>query len=474
MNRTEAWRSPDGQRWQSIGTAGEHTAARPVLDAAGFHPDPPAPNHGAPPDAILLLNGTADPPAYAADRFLKALAWLHARTPAHVPVRHPAVLAANLAPRFADLYAVTGYPGTGNVVLTRVLGKIEEHRAAQPAPDDHPAWQQAQRYAQHHAKLMHAAAQGLLAVAAAATHHAVEEFVLAPGHLGQCSVRATLRSLTASRRDEAPPTVFLLNHLPHAGFLNRPYGAHSRWTDEAASFFPAFGYRRVYLAVRDPLAVLCSNAAKTVRPLEHALHDPDWFRPIAGQIADYHADAQNHRHAHRVVRYEDLTQQPRSTIQRLGRDAGVELTDAQADAIWQQVGFKSLTPAGDEHLFNPTADKRPHFRPVHARWMAEAKLDAAFADHGYAVPQAHDFPDQPLEPPQSQIDKRPSALYGRIDPRTMHAARDADLQLWLRSSEPALPDAFLDAFKSTWRVRLLETLGPRFGQLQLPDAQRVG
>ncbi|MEM7576430.1 MAG: sulfotransferase domain-containing protein [Planctomycetota bacterium] len=478
-SQSTRWHAPTHQAWNVVGTPTEHQAATPVLHAAGFTPESKRVASSANPTdghAVLLLTGSTDPTHHAAHRFLDQLAALHTTTPPDTPIHHPAVLAADLARQYANLYAVVGYPGTGNIVLQGVLAKIEALRAANDSVANTPAWKQAQHYAQHHAEVTHVAAEQLLAKAGQTTGHTLEKLVLAPGHLGQCSVRATLTQSNKHQHDDQASTTFLLNHLPYAGFLNRPYGAHSRWDAEAADFFPAFGYRRVYLAVRNPLAVLCSNAAKTVRPLEHALHDRDWFQPTAPQIAEYHADAkavlETHPNAYRVIRYEDLIQRPRETIQQLGRDADLELTDAQADDIWKDVGFKSLTPAGDEHLFKPTADKRPHFRPVHADWLADAGLDAAFTDHGYAVPQRDDFPDQPLEQRNTQIQKRPSALYGRIDHRAMHSIRHRPLQLWIRSNEPALAETFLATLQGSPYRRLLTALDDRFGKLHLPPRRR--
>ncbi|MEM1445129.1 MAG: sulfotransferase domain-containing protein [Planctomycetota bacterium] len=471
-DRSQMWRSASGQFWRVVGNAPEHDAAYAVLQSAGFAEDTPSPSSRQA-EAVLLLSGTNESTPQAAERFLDALAKLHAEIPADTPIHHPAVLAANLAPRYADQWAVTGYPGTGNIVLQGVLTKIEALREANATNADQAEWQHVRRYADHHAAVTRVAIEQLLATAGQTTGHTLDKLVLAPGHLGQCSVRATLKQ---TQRQATNETTFLLNHLPYAGFLGHPYGAHSRWNDEAAAFFPAFGYRRVYLAVRDPLAVLCSNAAKTVRPLEQALHDHDWFHPTAAQIAEYHADAkavlQTHPEAYRVVRYEDLTKHPRSTIQQLGRDAGLELTDEQADDIWEQVGFKSLTPAGEEHLFNPTADKRPHFRPIHSDWMRDANLDAAFTDHGYAVPKPNEFPDEALEQRDTQVNKRPSALYGRIDHRSMHSIRHRPLQLWIRSNEQTLAEAFLAALEGSHHLRLLAALDDRFGKLHLPPRRR--
>ncbi|MEM9753190.1 MAG: sulfotransferase domain-containing protein [Planctomycetota bacterium] len=467
-----AWRDSQGRSLIARGRREDHDAAEPVLLAAGLTREEATTN----PDAWVLLTGTTLATSASARNFLQDLADLHASTPAETPIHHPAVFAADLAPKYADQWAVTGYPGAGNMVLQGVLGKIDALRKTRDRPDETFAWQQVHRYAQHHAEVTRLAVEDLLAEAGQTSGHTLDKLVLAPGHLGQCSVRATLTTTSSSPADDQANTTFVLNHLPYAGFLDHPYGAHSRWNPEAATFFPAFGYRRVYLAVRNPLATLCSNAAKTVRPLEQALHDPAWFQPTAAQVAEYHADAQavlrSHPDAYRIVRYEDLIQQPRETIQQLGRDAGVELSEQHADDIWEQVGFKSLTPAGDEHLFNPTADKRPHYRPTHAEWMRDADLISAFTDHGYPVPEASEFPDRPLEQRDAPIEKRPSALYGRIDHRSMHSIRHRPLQLWIRSNEQALAEAFLATLEGSHHLRLLRALDDRFGKLHLQPRRR--
>ncbi len=441
-----------GDLWRFHGSEAAFQHTRPLIDRAAL--TPVSTHEGNEPTAHVLLCVPSPAEDTPAD-YVNRLRQLHRQLPRGAVVRHPAALVGLTGIPAGQRWAVTGYPGAGNMVLQGVLQKIDTLR---PEPPADPQTREAFELGQHHKAVVNEVVSRLLHTIRRRGSRQLEDFVIGPGHLGQCSIRATF----------ADQTVLLMNHLPYAGFIGHDYGAHARWTREAAAFYRRFGYRRVYHAVRDPLAVLCSNAAKTVRPLEHALHDPAWFEPTAKQLAAYFDAAQavldKTPDAFKLVRYEDLTGHPHETIQKLGRDAGLDLTNAQADDIWDQVGFKSLTPAGDEHLFNPTADKRPHYRAAHLGMMEHAGLTPWFDRLGYTTPTAGDLPDGPLAPTPTP-DKVPSALYGRIDPRAMHECRDPDLPLWIRSNDPKLPHRVAQTLRSSYLGRVMTSLGDAYGRL---------
>lgn len=384
-----------------------------------------------------------------ADRFLDLLARQHDDYPRRAALHHPAVAVGMTDLPDTGCWAVTGYPGAGNMVLQSVLNEIDALRTCVARP---PELDTLGPWAQHHEK----AVQGWVRRLTEQLGRPLEQSVVSPGNLGQASVRMTFTDGHA----------LILNHLPYAGFVGRNFGAHTPWTTEASRFFHRFGYRRVYLAVRNPIAMIASNAAKTVRPLEHALHDEAWFRDTTGQMVQYLEQADAQRGAFTVVRYEDLTQTPVPTIQQLGRDAQLDLSDAQAAAIWDKVGFKPVTDAGAEHLFDPTADKTQHYSRRHLAVMREEGLDRWFEPFGYALPDPASLPHDGMQP-VGDAEKTPSALYGRIDPRSMHEVRDPTLPLWVRSTDPALAEQAQQQIAGTWLRRIFGTLDDHFGKLAL-------
>ena len=443
---TPTLHAPDGATWRIAGPAAEDPDYLACFHRAGF-------TEASASDEATHVVLSVEPPEQrkGPQAFLDALRDQHGSINTQ-PVRlhHPAV-AAGLSP-LPDLgaWAVNGYPGAGNMVLQGLLNEIDHLRGPIQAPaEPRPllAW------SRDFGAVIDAWVRQFLQQ----LNHPVEDFVISPGNLGQCSVRVVFRS----------GATLLLNHLPQADFLGKNYGAHCPWTDEAAAFFPRFGYRRVYHVVRDPIAIMASNAAKTVRPLEHALHDEAWFRGVARQMARYLGQADAQREAYTLIRYEDVITRPVEVIHQLAKDAGVQLDDAGAQTIWDKVGFKPITPAGTEHLFDPTADKTRHYRRRHLEIMREVGLDRWFESYGYTMPEAGALPDGDLEPP-TQVEKVPSTLYGRVDPRKMHEVRDPDLPLWIRASDPDLLQEAHTLIRDTWLCRMMETLSDDFGKLALP------
>ncbi len=462
------FRSRAGDRWRILGTTREIKVYLPLLDAArftpatGVQPDETLGDDGLPqPRGVVLLDNLARDDAPDAD-YVQRFAQLAETLPPHVALRHPAFIAGLTGVPDTGRWAVTGYPGSGNIVLQAVLEQLDLRRP--PRPPLRIACETA-AWGEHQGHFMHRVIETLLADMELSTEHQAEDFVIAPGNLGSCSIRITLVGGGS----------MFINYLPHAAFIGNNFGAHIRWCEPAVRFFDHFGFRRIYLAVRNPIAVLASNAAKTARPLESALHDPAWFRSATRELSGYIEAALTCPDAYRTVRYEDLTNQPRETIQQLARDADFEISDADADAIWDRVGFKSLTPAGKEHLFNPRADKRPHFRAAHLDMMDDAGLDPAFTAFGYERPTADQLPPGDLQEPPP-VEQTPSALYRRVDTRDLCEVIDEDLPLWVRADKPGLAEWVIDRFQNDWHRRLLYALGNGYGNLSLrggrprPDA----
>ncbi len=474
---TADFRSKAGDRWRCVGTPHEIEIHRPILERAGFtdagetEPDEAIGDDGLPaPRGVIPLDDFArddTPSPEYVDRFIA----LASELPEDVALRHPAFLVGLTGFPDRGRWAVTGYPGCGNVVLQRTIEQIDLLR---PPREVDRAAEEAAALGRHHGRFMYRAIEALLADAALSTGHEADEFVIAPGNLGSCSIRITL-----AKDDTGVDGSMFINYLPYSGFLGDNFGAHSRWCEPAVQFFRHFGYRRVYLAVRNPVSVLASNAAKTVRPLEHALHDPDWFRMATRELSGYVEAALTCPDAYRVVRYEDLITKPRGTIQRLALDDDFKVSDADADAIWERIGFKSLTPAGDEHLFDPRSDKRPYFRAEHLQMMNDAGLWPAFTTYGYDIPTAGELGPGELQPPPP-VEQTPSALYRRVDTRDLCQVIDEDLPVWVRADRPGLAEWVVERFRDDWPKRLLYALGTGFGDLTLrggrprPDQNPAG
>lgn len=415
---TEIWGQPE----ETIALAGR-------LTRAGFVPADPDEPPASPPHRAFVATPDATPaPVYA-----RALASLqqqaHASAQPAPALLHPVARAVWLDLPDTGRFLVTGYSGHGNMLVQTLLRALDEHTLG---PDEHrprPTWIQRLRHdADLHGHVLRAASEALLASVAQACDTELRDYVVAPHRFDDCEVRARF---TDDR-------VLLIRGLTYAGFLAADFGSHAPWDDTAQRFAQRFGYRRIYAVVRDPLAGLASNAAKTARPHEAALHRADWFAHCAKDSADYLAALHRRRDNVQLIVFEDLLREPIAHLHRFAQDAGYALTDAQANGIWNRIGFRPVTDAGADHFVDPLADKRRHFRKAHLPLLEASGLMPWFDAFGYATPTADDLPDGPLEPPAS--DATPNPLYGRPDPTRLHTLTLTDPALDILATDAPLAD----------------------------------
>ncbi len=423
------------------------------LNGAGFRLLPYGVSGGDTSNGDIIAYSPGTPPAV----FYRALEPLRKTTPDGTDLLHPVARAGFTGLPDTGRFAVTGYSGHGNMVVQALLRAIDDTVLGPDEKRSRPAAVEQLRIdADHHSQALRAACTELFQTVAHELGTGFRDYVVAPGQAADCTVRA---------RFENGETL-VLGGVPYAGFVGHDFGAHSFWDERVARFFDRFGYRWVYLVVRDPLAGLASNAAKTTRPLERVLHDKAWFEQAARETAEYLEAADPFRDRFTLLRFEDLLREPVSTITRLAEHAGYELTESQAKDIWDRVGFKPVTDAGVEHLVDPLADKRKHFRRAHLALMDGVGLTPWFERFGYTPPKPDDLEDAPLNPERANAaDEKtatPSTLYGRLNPVTLTHRTLENQRVLIRATSPGLADAIQRVLPRHPFALFLRTLGDAF------------
>ncbi len=141
--------------------------------------------------------------------------------------------------------------------------------------------------------------------------------------------------------------------------------------------------------VRHPLDVLVSNAARLCRPPDRALAHGSWFRHMAAIVKQYytHLLEQQDRGV-AVVRYERLLEAPAETVQQIGRALGLDVGRADAEALWDEAGFKPIerdvVGSSLGHVWRPGAGRwREVLRARHMGVLTELGYGPFLRELGY-------------------------------------------------------------------------------------------
>jgi hypothetical protein len=157
---------------------------------------------------------------------------------------------------------------------------------------------------------------------------------------------------------------------------------------------PAYRDYAKFASVRDPIGILNSavfslNALaseyiqKYVPPEldNHGLReqlalykftDLDFYEGLVRFLAPYLREFLRHRRGYTVMRWEDLITEPVPTIRRLGKAAGIEVTEALAREIWAKLDHVNLTQA-HKHNYRPGAGVVGDWK----RWVVNEHLEIA-------------------------------------------------------------------------------------------------
>lgn len=332
--------------------------------------------------------------------------------------------------------AFTGYPGTGFILMSALVMELLQHKKT-PLPS-HPLKQ-------------FMAVQGIL--------HSISltqciKRILSPLDIKEARISAQLTFIPRTKHLRAvmnDGNYLVIDPLPWTGFLGETMSAHILWFPTTREFFDRHGYK-VFHSMRNPIDTIASNAAKTYRPLTRALHNDQWFRLISKQIAVYNQLAVEQQDAYTLVKYEDIINEPLKQLRRLSDVLEIDISEEEISAIWDKIGFKPLTPAGKEHLYQPGKSKLKYFSAEHIEIMESDGHEALARTYGYEWPDKDK--QRELLPVSSDKNneewKTPSRLYGRIDRFACHHWRDEQTGVTCLASAPYIIEALRANIESKW------------------------
>lgn len=304
--------------------------------------------------------------------------------------------AIRLAPLHFQSRAVTiGFPGAGNVLASAICAKAFEEAEANDgfglcgrSPGAKAAiltafWQR------------HTAMKALLQ---SALPPQAEGYFM-NDKCGACNFIATLPS----------GDFLMVRDLDLALYLNtRVHTTHEMPTSDAFAFYRSKGIK-TFLAIRHPLAVLASFAAKgrgaadaTARRdaasagFSHAdfararrLGSRDWIRRSAHLLQAYYRPVVDLLPTLSVARFEDAFERPVGYVEQLAQQLGVALSNNSAATIAQVIG---TTPLAPDHFNKPSLDGwRGQFTQTDLEAIAPTGLFDTFESLGYSRPHAADL-----------------------------------------------------------------------------------
>jgi hypothetical protein len=295
--------------------------------------------------------------------FAANLARLAPLVPAAVPILHPAALAFAPGVARSGHWAVTGFPGSGNILAHAILRALQ-------GDDDLPAG-----LARH---LGDAQALSLRQLVYAC-------FGALPGFA--CNIGPGLaaphRAWVAVHWDRG---WFVLDGLPYAGWLERPIGTHADWTPDNQAAIEALGYRS-FAVLRHPLDAIQSMLAKLGRKGLDAFAGG----PMLERAAQRHRTAleatlrPDARLA--LIRFEALLADPVAEITRLGTLLGRAVSPDRAAALRDALLFRDLVGGPAPHLRDPLGKAGRGFSDA-ALALLERRGTRAIAERlGYAWPE---------------------------------------------------------------------------------------
>ena len=306
--------------------------------------------------------------------FVANLARLAPLVPERVPILHPATLAFAPGTAARDHWALTGFPGSGNILVQAVLRALH-------GDDDEPA----------------GLARHLGDAQALSLRRVVERtFGALPGfsyHIWP-GLAAPHRAWVVVFSDHG---WFVLDGLPYAGFLERAVGTHADWTPANQAFLEALGYR-CFCVVRHPLNAIRSVLAKLGRSGQAGL--------AGGQILE--RAASRHRSAIEaalrpdagleLIRFETLLADPVAEIVRLGALLGQRVSSERAAVLRDALLFRDLVGGPAPHLRDPLLDMGRGFSDAALAVLERCGTRALSDRLGYAWPagaaaQALDLPE---------------------------------------------------------------------------------
>ncbi|MEM7680335.1 MAG: hypothetical protein AAF288_00100 [Planctomycetota bacterium] len=286
----------------------------------------------------------------------------------HVPLRYAAGLDA-ATPFQPGRLLINGFPGSGNMLLQRVLEPLRAMADTPSLPDaEHLlgqfAWEACDAVTapidvavQDHTSAM---APSSLAIT---THYGSRYHAFGHASPGAEAPDAPGAAIDAMVFGLTIPT----------SLWSPTHSTHEPLTPAVFDYYQQRGYR-IALIVRHPLDVIVSNAGKLTtgpdgRDPLCLLDTPGWLESMLAPLTAYYRQYADVRDRVALFRYEQALQCPGVFIRQAGELLGVEVSDATAERIWSEIDGKPFSHAEQGHYWRPSIGK-------HAEFMQARHIDA--------------------------------------------------------------------------------------------------
>jgi len=264
---------------------------------------------------------------------------------------HPVFIAKYLQLDYTGRVFAFGFPGSGNVLMLRILREI------QPSIDEQRGVGEKEeritRLAQEYDTDLRAILESTFQAAGSG-----------PANQGVCH-----KDLVNIKFNFHEGSWIDIYSVPSSFYLSRGlHSSHEPLDNDVFDLYTEMNYQ-IFCALRNPLDILVSVAAKVSRDgaagkpapprrPQRILSDLDWFTEMASTLQKYYQKILNRQNRICVIRYEELIEKPNETIRNIAVSLGLDPAEVDAEGIWKKVGFR---PLAANHLWRPGTGKWREF-----------------------------------------------------------------------------------------------------------------
>ncbi len=303
------------------------------------------------------------------------------------PVLNPAFIKHHVEIGFPAGLAVLGFPSSGNTVFGSIAAELFAERIEPGLPEADIKSNYVRVLCDEH--------MGQIADALFIAARGIGSWIAQPRAVGICEFDLALSAgaYRPNPGERALPSEHFLHITGARAFTHvsiQRYESHEVPSPALVDELCRLNYRSLLLC-RHPLDVLVSLAAKYWRPPAPVLANLAWFESQARALRNWLEAAATARSRLKLLRYEDLLEEPQETIRDLARALDLDIAPAEADALAERYLFRTLQAPGSAselfepgHMWQPSAGKwRQNLGAAHAAILQELGFAELLGEFGY-------------------------------------------------------------------------------------------
>jgi len=332
---------------------------------------------------------------------------------------HPVALTDNFKP-FRRKYLLSGFPGSGNMLLQNLALKISRTSRRRQLKD---------RVFNRLEKTMMSAALSAYTdicdiVRQSFSNLHIKQLHFSPSHniYGNISPAAQIEINSEIAIESS--TLFGLPSRPHI-WAKPFYMSHEIINNIQIDFLRKQGLECIYI-VRDPLDTIISNASKMSLSASHnqkpqlLLSDRRWVYDIARTIKLYFENLDENRKVINIFYYEEILKNPIKSISDIANIFGIAVQSRDAEQIWASINGAQLS--SPEHYWRPGEGKwREYFSTEMFSLVTTPDFAAAWRRFGYVYDAAALTAGQTAPEDRRPLDETVMLAWSDIDASTVYS-----------------------------------------------------